>query len=222
LTATVVCWPLESTTGQVGCETIANSVEGSVLTPLSSMGPPEPEWTMVTVWVPDCGTLTCGGLKVISGVPPAHSPEAHVPPETHALALEQEEPSAALTSAGHWALVPVQLSAESHCPPAGRQTVVDGRNESAGQLADVPVQFSALSHGPFAGRQTVVDGRNESAGQSADVPVQFSALSQSPAAARHGVVAGLNVSTGQAVLAPVQNSAWSQSPFAARHSVPDG
>src|SRR5207245_8361344 len=68
-------------------------------------------------------------------------------------------------SVGHEVLVPVHFSSTSHCPTAGRQTVLAGSNASAGQLGPVPVQFSAASQSPTAARHSKLLGLNASAGQ---------------------------------------------------------
>jgi hypothetical protein len=57
-------------------------------------------------------------------------------------------------SCGHWAELPVHVSATSQGLAAGRQTNEEGRNWSGGQAAELPVHVSATSHGPAAGRQT--------------------------------------------------------------------
>jgi len=49
-------------------------------------------------------------------------------------------------SGGQFALVPVQFSATSQSPAAGRQTVELGWKPFGGQAALLPVQFSATSH----------------------------------------------------------------------------
>src|SRR5256885_652645 len=68
-------------------------------------------------------------------------------------------------SAGHAALVPVQLSGRSHGIVGGRHTTVSGRNASAGQVPLVPLHISATSQAPAAGRQTDPAGWTTSGGQ---------------------------------------------------------
>ena len=85
---------------------------------------------------------------------------------------------------------PLQLSARSQAPAAGRQTAV--LFASAGQLMPVPVQWSATSHTPAEERQTVLLGRKASAAHVALLPVHDSTASHTPAAARQLVPDGLN------------------------------
>lgn len=221
-TATVASWPVASDTGHAGCVATEKIEAGSALTFVTWTALPEPEWMIRTGVVPVGATVTCEGLKVISEVPPMHTPAAHVPPATHTLTLSHEVPSDALASAGHCVPVPEQVSGESHWPPAARQVVPAARYPSAGQLADAPEQVSARSQAPVAGRHVVVDERNASAGQLTLVPEQVSAWSQAPAAARHVVVDVRNASTGQVEDPPEQVSAWSQLPAEARHVVVGG
>jgi hypothetical protein len=115
--------------------------------------------------------------------------------------------------------MPVQVSATSQIPAAGRQLVPDRLNTSTGQAADMPVQVSAMSQTPAEARQLVPDGLNTSAGQAADMPVQVSAMSQTPAEARQLVPEDLSTSAGQAVATPLHVSARSQLPADARHVV---
>src|SRR6266852_3264717 len=120
------------------------------------------------------------------------------------------------TSAGQLALAPVQLSAGSQVPADGRHTVEAGWNASGGQSLPTPSQLSATSQGPAAGRQTPV--LFTSAGQLALAPVQLSAGSQVPADGRHTVEAGWNASGGQSLPTPSQLSAASQGPAAGRQT----
>src|SRR5207247_2598938 len=76
-------------------------------------------------------------------------------------------PLGCLVSAGHAALVPVQVSARSHSPAAARQTVLEGLKASVGQALLVPSQVSAWSQTPAAARHTVPAGCFPSAGQCA-------------------------------------------------------
>src|SRR5207249_2914823 len=116
-------------------------------------------------------------------------------------------------SAGQAPDDPVQDSATSHWPAAGRHVVVAGWNASMHAFPD-PEQWSpaSLSHAsPFDDPvQLVVADANASAGQAPDDPVHDSATSHWPAAPRHVVVAGWNVST-QAFPDPEQWSAASLS-----------
>jgi hypothetical protein len=73
----------------------------------------------------------------------------------HGLPSLQRLPSALFPSIGHEEEVPVQLSATSHCPFAGRQTVLADANPSSGQAVLVPVHASATSQRPAEARQTV-------------------------------------------------------------------
>src|SRR5262245_38164986 len=91
----------------------------------------------------------------------------------------QVVPFEARTSGGQVLLTPLQLSAMSHAPAAGRQTAV--LLASAGQAALVPVQFSVRSQAPAEARQTTVAGWKASAGQTPLMPSQVSAASQAPA-----------------------------------------
>src|SRR5439155_5018147 len=117
---------------------------------------------------------------------------------------------------GQGALVPVQRSARSQVPAAGRQTKADGWSLSAGHWFDAPSHSSATSQGPAAGRHCAM--LLASAGHAAPVPVQCSARSHSPAEARQTVLDGSKASAGQAVLDPVQVSSTSQGPADARQT----
>jgi hypothetical protein len=57
-------------------------------------------------------------------------------------------------SAGQAAVPVLQVSAMSHSPEAGRQTVAGGDRASAGQVVAVPEHTSAASQAPAAARQT--------------------------------------------------------------------
>jgi hypothetical protein len=131
---------------------------GLSATPVSWIGLPLPEWMILTLVVPDAGTVTCGGLNVISFVPPMQSPAPHCPPATHALTFSHEIPSAALESAGQLIDVPEQDSAVSHWPPDSRHTVPATLNASAGQATERPVHVSGASQSPAAARHAVVEG----------------------------------------------------------------
>src|SRR5213595_1975989 len=96
--------------------------------------------------------------------------------------------SAARTSAGQLALVPLHCSAGSQAPVEARQVVAAGSKAFGGQATEEPSQVSARSHAPAAGRHTAA--LLVSAGHAALVPSQVSATSQAPAAARHSTVAG--------------------------------
>src|SRR5439155_976418 len=63
-------------------------------------------------------------------------------------------PLACFASAGQLGPLPVQLSAWSHSPAAGRQTVLEDAKPSAGHVLLAPVHVSATSHTPAAGRHT--------------------------------------------------------------------
>jgi len=79
---------------------------------------------------------------------PSHSSVLHGLPSS-----VQAVPAALFASAGQLAADPVQLSAGSHSPADGRQTVLAGSKVSAGHTVLVPVQLSATSHGPATARQ---------------------------------------------------------------------
>ena len=98
-------------------------------------------------------------------------------------------PFGSFASLGQTASLPVQNSARSHSPAAGRHSVLEDAKASAGQSSLVPSQVSATSHTPAASRHTVAADCFASAGQSVLVPSQLSAASQAPAAARHTVPA---------------------------------
>src|SRR5207249_11696721 len=115
---------------------------------------------------------------------------------------------------GQVALVPVQASATSHTPAAGRQTapafpagcwhsalapshwssvqglpslvhaLPAGDFASAGQLGPVPVQVSCGSHSPAEARHTTVEGWKPSAGQGGPGPGEGSATSPTPGGGR--------------------------------------
>jgi hypothetical protein len=155
-------------------------------------------------------------------------------------------------SAGQAPEVPVQLSAASHTPSAGRQTVLEDLKTSTHVLL-VPLQWSASSQAPpwEAPVQLVVGGAKALAGHVVLDPVHISAASQAPADGRQTapalpaacwqavlVPSHLSVvqmlpssvhgvpasltSMGQAGLKPVHTSATSHSPAAARQDVPVG
>ena len=113
----------------------------------------------------------------------------------HAFPSLQAVPSATFKSAGHEAPVPVQFSALSHAPAAGRHTVAALAKPSCGHAALAPVQVSATSHTPAEARQIVAVGWKASVGQASEDPSQGSAASQIPANARHTVplVSGVQI-----------------------------
>ena len=113
----------------------------------------------------------------------------------HAFPSLQAVPSATFKSAGHKAPLPVQFSARSHGPAAGRHTVAALAKPSAGQVTLAPVQVSATSQTPAEAWHTVVDGWKTSLGQASEDPLQVSAASQGPANARHTVplVSGVQI-----------------------------
>jgi hypothetical protein len=78
-------------------------------------------------------------------------------------------PLATFPSAGQAVEVPVQFSATSHSPAAGRQTVVAGWKTSAGHVSLAPVQVSAASQTSTAGRQTSPAERNSQVAVQHDV-----------------------------------------------------
>src|SRR5207249_11040035 len=121
---------------------------------------------------------------------------------------------------GQVALVPVQASATSHTPAAGRQTAPAfpaGCWHSAlapshwSSVQGLPSLVHALPAGDFA-----------SAGQLGPVPVQVSCGSHSPAEARHTTVEGWKPSAGQVVVVPVEGPAALEEPAEARRAVPAG
>ena len=134
------------------------------------------QWSL---WVSVLQPLLSQQLHPIWQVPPQQTP-----PEPLS---EQVELSGAPSSAGQLALEPMQVSAMSHGPAAGRHTSVAGWKLSVGQAALEPVHVSAMSHGPAAGRHTSVAGWNLSGGQAALEPVHVSATSHRSvgAAGRH-------------------------------------
>jgi hypothetical protein len=127
-------------------------------------------------------------------------------------------PFGCLRFAGQKTLVPVQVSATSQGPAAGRQTVPAVTKASGGHSAEAPVQVSATSQGPADGRHTVPAGKKGFGGQVALAPVQKAFCSQGPAATRQTVVGGANASGGQSGDWPVQVSATSQGPAAGRQT----
>ena len=90
---------------------------------------------------------------------PAQMPLLQASPSVHAFPSLHEVPSRTHASAGQVTALPVQASAMSQGPAAGRQTVPDARSLSVGQVVAAPVQFSATSQRPAAGRHTAVPGR---------------------------------------------------------------
>ena len=105
---------------------------------------------------------------------PWHAPFWQESFEVQRKPSSQAGPFGLKASAGHVALVPVHVSATSHCPAAARQTVPAVTKESVGHAALFPGQYSAMSQIPAEGRQTVVLGLNWSGGQVTEVPVQYS------------------------------------------------
>ena len=81
------------------------------------------------------------------------------------------------TSAGHGALVPVQVSWISQVPADGRQTVDEGRNASAGQMIELPGHVSLASQVPAEARQTAPKGL-KTAGHVLATPLHTSSASQ--------------------------------------------
>jgi len=63
-------------------------------------------------------------------------------------------PSGANSLLGHWLEVPVQTSATSQSPAAGRQTVPAALSGLSGHSMEVPVQSAGRSQAPCAGRHT--------------------------------------------------------------------
>ena len=118
---------------------------------------------------------------------PSHAPPFDVP--TQAVVTGWKP------SAGHAPVVPLQLSATSHCPADARQIVVDGLKPST--QAPAPSQESVPSHAPPFDVPThvVVAGWKPLAGHAPDVPLQLSATSHCPADARQVVVAVRKPST---------------------------
>src|SRR5207244_4883010 len=123
-------------------------------------------------------------------------------------------------SAGQVTLVPVQASAMSHDPAAGRQTV-PAFPAGCWQVTFVPSHWSSVQGLPSE-VQAVPFVFLASAGQFGPFPVQLSARSQSPAAARQTVLEERKPSAGQLPLDPMQVSAASQLPAEGRHAVPAG
>lgn len=108
----------------------------------------------------------------------------------HSPAASQKEsapphgvPGTARASGGHAAL-PEQLSATSHGPVDGRQTI-PVEKPSAGHAALDPVHVSATSQPPIDARHSNDAARNRSVGHDALDPVQVSATSQAPIDERH-------------------------------------
>lgn len=130
----------------------------------------------------------------------------------------QAVPLGFLPSVGQVVEVPVQVSATSHSPLTGRQTV-PGLPAGCWQAVLVPSHWSLVQTLPSS-VQAVPLVFLASAGQLAEDPVQFSARSHSPAAARQPVVAGAKPSVGQVTDVPLQVSATSQTLTEARHTVP--
>src|SRR5579862_2454495 len=101
-------------------------------------------------------------------------------------------------SAGQVPLVPVQLSATSHWPVAGRHVTVLGTKTST-HLSSVPEQwsFASSSHAPpwDAPVQLVVADAKPSVGQSPLVPVHCSATSHWPVEGRQVTVSAAKAST---------------------------
>lgn len=142
----------------------------------------------------------------IGGVPGAQLAERH------------EVEAAANRSVGHVVELPLQVSATSQPPAAGRQTVVDPASESAGQLVELPEHVSATSQGPAATRH-VVPALPAGCWQAADEPSHSSSL-QGLVSAVHTVPLGFFVSAGQLVAVPLHVSGRSHSPVVSRQIVP--
>ena len=110
------------------------------------------------------------------------------------------------TSAGHAPELPVQLSAASHSPVAGRHVTVDALNASMQVLA-LPLQWSAASssHAPPCELPVhdVAADLKRSAGHAPELPVQLSATSHWPADGRQVTVEVLKTSTQLSAL-PLQ------------------
>jgi len=126
-----------------------------------------------------------------TGSLPTHAPPLHASERVQAFPSLHAVPSGCARSGGQSLSLPLQLSATSQMPVAGRHTAV--LFASAGQNALVPVQNSARSHTPAEARHWVALDWKTFAGQVPAEPVQTSATSQSPAAGRHIVPADLKV-----------------------------
>jgi len=140
----------------------------------TSQGPAAPRQTVAADWYPS---------TQVSPVPLQWSAASQAPPceaPVHVVVLGSK------TSAGHAPELPVHVSATSHWPVSGRQTVVEGWYWST-QVLLVPLQWSGASHTPPWELPThaVVAGAKPSAGQAVLEPVQVSAASHTPVAARH-------------------------------------
>jgi len=172
----------------------------------------------------------------------SHAPPLEVPVQTVA--------AVANPSVGQSLLVPLQLSATSHCPADARHCVPAPSFASFGQAFAVPSHASTASQTPAAARHCVPADFTASAGHAALEPVQVSATSQVSVAARQtvpalpagcvqatpvpsqisrvqtlpssvqAVPADFLVSDGQVALLPVQVSATSHSSAAARQTAP--
>jgi hypothetical protein len=116
-------------------------------------------------------------------VPGRHAPDPlQRSPVVHALPSVQVVVLGAKPSAGHTAAVPVQFSATSHTPAAGRHSVLAPTNASAGQAVAEPEQRSATSQSPAASRQTADAGlkRATQVALAPTPPEHSSCASQSP------------------------------------------
>src|SRR5262245_48893400 len=111
---------------------------------------------------------------------PLHWSSVHTLPSS-----VQPVPVGAKVLAGQVVLVPVQTSARSHSPAAGRHTV-PALPAGCWQVTAVPSQRSAV-HGLPSSVHAVSAGWRASAGQAGAVPEQVSATSHSPALCRHTV-----------------------------------
>jgi hypothetical protein len=115
-------------------------------------------------------------------------------------------PLATKASAGQARLDPSHVSATSHGPELGLQTVPAVAGAGIGHPAVAPSHAADKAH-PDAGLHTVPCTLIASAGQTVVVPVQASGASQGPEGSRQVVPAVAYASAGQTVLDPVQYSA---------------
>src|SRR5437763_5429254 len=99
-----------------------------------------------------------------------HAPLWQASGAEHEFWSSQGVPFATKASAGQVLLVPLQFSAMSHCPAAGRQTTIDPATLSLGHVFVVPSHVSETSQTPAAERHTVPVGFFASAEQLGPFP----------------------------------------------------
>src|SRR5262249_1436495 len=118
--------------------------------------------------------------------------------------------------------LPVQCSAASHAPAAGRHSCPAARSLHAAVQHDPLVPFAVpSSHSSPRSTLPLPHAQAPEGGCVPPPPIPSpTAFVHASASGVHGASAGWRRSSGQVGLVPVQDSGTSHSPAAARHTVP--